>query len=196
MSNFWSIEYTEQEQQLARFELSWVDFAAHVRTGTNVRRADERSETLSVDGLLLIHALLDMYREDFEDGDNYALMQALAYCCEKNVPLPYWAANGYPAVFRRLVDEPVSLHDLLHVDRHFRASGKRARKDRDQWKHGVQIWAEAKRLMEDEGVSRDVAIDRVLSTGRFPFQKSTAIKLFEKIDEAQARYLKIRRQTQ
>ena len=172
--------FTPEETELARIEQNWADFAARVRTGKG-RRA--RS-------LLYVHSLLELHRETLKTGDKSALLWALRTCCEENVPLPYWVADGILDIIKQVQKRPISLHDLFGLHkRRLRASGKRADADRDDLRHSGKLWREAAALIS-QGISRDAALRRVLQENRFPFQLRKAVELYEERDRWFKRHIK------
>lgn len=188
-----SFELTDEEEQIARIEQSWADFISAWRTGTSIKRRP-KGLTLDCEGAIQIHEILELHRADYEKGDASALLWALAKCCEKNVPLPYWCADGILQKLDRLHETSVSLHALFGLDKSHPVTRKKAEAANRNRQELLLLWARVTELMRLENMPKVRAVERALEEGvYFPYGRSKAVGDFDAFESIQKRHRKARR---
>ena len=173
------------EEFLGRLEPSWGDFITAMRTGNRYKRR-RGGLTFLNQNMSQVQESLRIQKKTFDTGDKSALLSALRTCCEENVPLPYWAADGFVDLIRNLGKNPESLHDLLGVEERGRES-KQVKTDRARLRQSADLWVDTTILMR-KGMSRDEALKKLRAENRFPFKLRTAIQLYEETDVIQRRF--------
>ena len=182
-----AVTFAYGEDFLSRLEPSWADFIAAMRSGNRYRRRRGTLAFLS-QNMTQVEENLRAHRKTFDAGDKSALLWALRTCCEENVPLPYWAADGFIDVIKRLEKKPESLPTLLGLEKPESGSeSKQAQIDRARLRQSADLWVDATVLMR-KGMTRDAALKKLLAENKFPFKLRKAIQLFEETDVIQRRF--------
>jgi len=186
--------YDEDEKTLSAFELSWADYRRGLRTGVRARVWPESSKWAIRCGTLQeVHAILETHREDFEAGDKAALIAALGYICQENVPPPYWLADGILAALADLAANPeTSLHHSFGMERIYphpsARNKKRSRKARADWKTKLELYGRASVLIHIEGMKKTQAIRKAIEG--LPVGFRTAFDWYNEVDARQQRFLR------
>lgn len=132
--------------------------------------------------LIDLHEELERRREQAEKGDSFALLEALATCCDRHVPAPQWLRDAYRKQLRAFTDPhapgpcPCSL-DEVFTSPYIRAGHPvRTQQDRESWALALRLW-EAVRQVAPRHPGLDPALAAVLAADEWPVRTTTARKL-------------------
>lgn len=171
--------YDENEKYLANSDPGWAKAALFFRTGCYRFGHSGNSQRFS--GIAEMKQLLDVFKKRFENGDTLALLHAIRYCAEENMPLPTWLALGFNERFSEFLRPggPVSL-DKVFSSKELPQSGKRAAAARRDWQTGLTILGDIAKIARDHP-SLDSALNAVLEQGNYGVEKTKARKLIEEV---------------
>jgi hypothetical protein len=179
--------YDKNEKDLDRVEPAWAKAALSFRTGDRFGHSAGEARGAS---FLDIRERLQVFKERFEKKrDTLALLHAIRYCAEENVPLPTWLAVAFNSRFSRFLKEggPVSL-DTVFSSRELPRSEKRGLAARRDWQIGLKMYKAVYDVAKDHP-SLDSALDAVLKSGGYKVEKTKARGLVEMIDKNQKEFL-------
>ncbi|SES71677.1 hypothetical protein SAMN05216412_101347 [Nitrosospira multiformis] len=178
--------FNEHEKDLDKVESAWAKAALALRTGMRFGHIPGHIKCLSI---VKVHDQLDVFKKRYEKGDTLALLHAIRYCGEENMPLPTWLALDFNKRFSEFLqpDGPVSL-DEVFSSKKLPQSGKRAVAARRDWQTGLKIWNAVWEIAEDHP-SLDSALNAVLEKGNHDVEKTKARALVTMIDENQEEFL-------
>jgi len=188
---------TEVESALDDLEPSWADFAYAIRPDSMARvvRRPGVSPSIRCASLDTVHSVLEHYRELLGRGERPAIFDALTYCAEENVPMPYWLGAELIAIATQLHQKPTgkrpdSLHQLFGMEARFPTSQTKAVKAKRDLHLRGQLWHAASTLMAgDANLSKDAAIKQAREQLRFPYSQRKARDMFELQETIQRGFL-------
>jgi hypothetical protein len=133
--------------------------------------------------------ILEVFKQRVKGGDTLALLHAIQYCAEENMPLPTWLAIAFNTRFTRFLKEggPVSL-DIVFSSKKLPQSEKRGLAARRDWQTGLKLCKAVYDVAEDHP-SLDSALEAVLKDGRYKVEKTKARELVEMIEKHQQEFL-------
>lgn len=191
----------ETELALERIEPAWADAAHALRTGHRVTRLSDGQQSIRMLSLLAVHEMLKEYRRRAEADNGLAILEAVRYCSQENVPLPYWLGQALDAKLaaHASTEGPHSL-DILFRDPALPVEGKKARTVRVLHEPAVRLYraVEARRAAEiikaeadhrEPRLSIDDAIRAELKDGNYRFKLTKARALYEELADSQGRWL-------
>lgn len=196
---FFSAEtyFDENEKDLDRAEPAWAKAALALRTGMRFGHPSGQTRGLSI---IKVKEQLDVFKKRAEKGDGLAVLHAIRYCADENVPMPTWLALDFIARFDTFLrpDGPSSLDEAFPSKdieiskgvflKGIPRSGKRAAALRRDWQTGLKIWWNIWDIADDHP-SLDSALDAVLEQGNYSVEKTKARELVLMIDENQKEFL-------
>lgn len=178
--------YDENEKYLDNVEPAWAKAALFFRTADRFGHLPGNRRCSSIEKM---NEQLNVFRKRVEKGDSLALLHAIRYCAEENMPLPTWLALEFNQRFSEFLQPggPVSL-DEVFSSKKLPQSGKRAVAVRRDWQTGIKIWNAVWEIAEDHP-SLDSALNAVLEKGNYGVEKTKARELVMMIDENQQELL-------
>lgn len=182
-----AVRPNESEQEISRIEQSWGDCAHGFRTGVRWSWRPE-GDTLHMQSLLEVHELLEVYRAQFEEGDQSAILWAIRECARQNLPLPYWCATGFQeriGSFVSFVSKSVTLDEVFDVSRKLPA-GKRGQNVRLASSQSVRLYVRVWKIHAKEPrLSKDACIRRAREELKLPMCQRKATTLFNERERQQ-----------
>lgn len=179
----------ETEVALDRLETSWADFVYGLRGHGRFIRAERRSG-LKTRGLLRVHQELERHRGDLIGGNRTATLNALIYCAQENVPLPYWLGDELLDIWRTVNNSPSDLHELFGLAEKLPARGKKSRTLRRDMQLRGELWDCASELMARARratlhLSMDAAIMQARAKLKFPYSQRKSRQMFDEQERIQ-----------
>jgi hypothetical protein len=180
--------YDENEKEFDKGDPAWAKAALSFRTGYRFGHAGECRFASFPE----VKEMLQVFKERFENKkkpDTLALLHAIRYCAEENMPLPTWLAIAFNSRFSRFLKEggPVSL-DIVFSSRELPQSEKRGLAARRDWQIGLKICEAIYKVREDHS-SLDSALDAVLKSRKYNVEKTKARALVEMVENNQQEFL-------
>lgn len=172
-------DFNELEQELARCEQSWCDFAYSLRRMHRIQCGDSGVvESLRCMSFVDVKEQFDAYKKRLEEGDPSALVGALNYACEEGVPLPYWLASEIRTRLKRVFDTYETLGEAFGLAALLPEKGKKARNARRYFQLRKHLWVDVRLAMKGKSLSLTKALRAAIKSGKYPFGESTARKLY------------------
>lgn len=171
-------ERSGQENDLVGICESWADFTRRIRTGVG-GRVDGHRAIIRGASLGEVASMFDVFRRRFESGEKAALMDALRFAADENVPMPYWVSDGLLGALASLETANVSLHDVFGFEDRYPLTEKSRRKAIQDRKLQSKLYFEVGRLMRD-GMGKTEAIEAACQS--LPIQPRKAWDLFSRIE--------------
>ena len=183
------IDFTPAEQEIDHLCENWADCAAGFRLGDRrIRRAD--GTHFRCFGLLTVHELFEVHRQNFENGDRAALFNALRLTLEENLPAPLWLADALTSVMDKFDKQPgLSLHTAMGLDSRYPLTAKKANTNRRNWNVSVELWGLVRVHQKEHGSSVSGAIADVLASNpriKATFSQRKAYDAFMQVDRVQS----------
>jgi hypothetical protein len=190
--------YSDDENQLDNLCSAWAKSALAWRTGM---RYGHKNGEVRCQSFVQVHEMLEAYRKRFEGGDTYALLQAVSYSAEENVPLPTWLAEAFAKSLKSFATKggPTSLDDVFKSVSLPTKTPQKLENARRDWEVGVWLWREAWQLaIDDKSItSFEQLVEELLKHKppdkapwrQWPVKKTTAKRLILMIDKNQGAML-------
>lgn len=189
--------YDENEKYFDNVEPAWAKAAHFFRTRNRFGHHEGSSRGASIPEM---KQTLDVFKKRAENGDTLALLHAVSYCAEENMPLPAWLALNFNKKFRQFLRSggPTSLDEAFPSKeiemskgvflKGIHRSGKRAMTSRRDHETGKKMWWDILQIKEDHP-SLDSALNAVLEKGNYGLEKTKARELVLMIDKIQQEFL-------
>ena len=183
--------FDAQEKEIAKVESAWAKAAYYFRTGNRLAHGDCGYRMRS---LVRVKQELEAWKKRFQQGNSLAILQAVAYCADENLPLPTWLAMAYKTSLDGFL-----LTDGKHysLDEVFKSSNiptnteKRNFTQKQDWKLGSDLldaaWDVAK--ADDKVSTMDAVVIQLLALKKWGVKKTKMRELIERADETQAEFL-------
>lgn len=190
--------YSSDEKQLDNFCSAWAKSALAWRTGM---RYGHKKGSIRNMSFVQIHELLEAHRKRFEGGDTYALLHAVSYCAEENVPLPTWLANAFTKSIKSFATKggPTSLDEVFKSSSLPTNTPEKTENARRDWEIGGWLWRDAWQLaISNESItSVEQLVELLLKNSppgkapwrQWPVKNTKARKLILMIDKNQGELL-------
>lgn len=190
--------YNNDECQLDKVCSAWAKSALAWRTGM---RYGHENGSLRLMSFVQVHEMLEAYRKRFEGGDTYALLQAVSYSAEENVPLPTWLAEAFAKSIKSFAMKggPTSLDDVFKSVSLPTNTPQKIENARRDWEVGAWLWRDAWQLaIDDESItSFEQLVEQLLQHPppdkapwrQWPVKDTKARKLILMIDKNQGEML-------
>lgn len=179
--------FNESEKQIANIEIAWAKAALFFRTN---RRFGHPTGSMRAMGLIEIRERLEVLKKRTAQGNTLAILSAVAFCAEENLPLPEWLATDYQTRLDSflLPGGPASLDDIFHSSNLPTDTPKKKAIANQNWQLGGELW-DAVWKVSAEHPSLASALKAVLSAGNFGVKNTTARKLVLMIDHNHSQLL-------
>lgn len=177
---FWLPEtyYNEDEKYLDNVEPAWAKAALFFRTRDRFGHLPGQQRGTDIPGM---RQILDVFKKRAENGDTLALLHAIRYCAEENMPLPTWLALEFNQKFTEFLRPggPVSLDEVFSSEE-LPQSGKRAIAARLEWQIGLDLLGDIQKIAKDHP-NLNSALNAILEKGDYCVGKTKARELVEMV---------------
>jgi hypothetical protein len=200
-------DYNKDEQHLERIEPAWAKAAFYFRTGVRLAHEEGAWRVLP---LAQVIKRLEVYRARAAEGETLALLHAIAFCANENLPLPTWLARDFRGALAAFL-RPGAASTLDTVFKSTRlptSTPKKAADARQDWELGWALYEAAwKAARQDTSLQSVHAVMKsVVNAGNFGVQLTLAKQLVAMVEKNQlellgkplstlSRFLEVRRKT-
>ena len=122
-------------------------------------------EIMRMISLLAVKETLDGYKAEISGGNYTAILRAVHYCGEENLPMPAWLAQALSERLKKLQSKegPHSLDELFGDGK---STLEKRRKQAHEQNHNLALYVHAASAMAQAGLKLDEALERAIEAGR------------------------------